>query len=203
MKKITILLLAFAIVSGNAKAQKKWRIGFTLSPVLSKSVYSDDYMANYPEASSKIGLGISSGVDFYRLYGNHLMFKTGIQYNLKRFQVHHPVSNEGYVDFYRNLSFMILPFAFQYNFKIKQHRLFANTGVNLSWLYKSVDKTDTETYTNQYISWYPETELFLGIGYMYKIKDKYTFFINPEYSPKIFTDDYSTFRLNFGVIFNY
>ncbi len=201
MKKITILLLAFVLISGNAMAQKKWKIGATFGPVMSKYVYSDDYKAIYSEADTKYGLGLSAGVDFYRLYGEHLMLKTGVHYNLKNYQIHHPVFNEGYVDIHKISSFITLPLGFQYNFEIKRQSFFVNTGVDLSWLYKSVDKTDTETFTNLYNSWYPVTELHFGLGYMYKFNEKYTFFVNPQYSPKVFADDYSTFKLNFGIIF--
>ena len=203
MKKITILLLAFAIVSGNAKAQKKWRIGFTLSPVLSKSVLTDNYLAIHPEASTKMGLGVSSGVDFYRLYGEHLMFTTGIYYNLKNFQLYQPLSNGEYFDIQNKSSLLTIPLGLRYNFKIKQQSFFVNTGGEISWLFKSKAKMDGETLPIYYGGFETVYELFFGLGYMYKFKDKYTFFVNPEYSPKIFTDDYHTFRLNFGVILNY
>lgn len=202
MKKITILLFAFALILGNAAAQKKWKIGATLGPTLSKYQYSDGQIATFPDAGSKYGLGLSTGVNFYRLFGKNFMFKTGIHYNLKNYQLHSPVVND-YVDIHRSSSFVTLPLGFQYNFKIKQQSFFVNTGMDLSWFYKSVDKTDTESYTNHYNSWNPVTELYFGIGYMYKFNEKYTFFVNPQYSPKIFTDDYSTFKLNFGVIFKY
>jgi len=106
MKKTTILLIAFAIISGNAEAQKKLKIGVTLGPLMSKYVYSDGQIATFPEAYSKYGLGVSTGVNFYRLFGKNLMFKTGIHYNLKNYHIHHPIYNEGYVDFHSKLSFV-------------------------------------------------------------------------------------------------
>jgi len=203
MKKITILLFAFVLISGNAMAQKKWKIGATLGPVMSKYVYPEGFSTTYPEADSKYGLGISAGINLYRLYGKNLMFKTGIQYNLKNYQIHHPLYNEGYVDFHNKSYFVSITLGFQYNFRIKKQSFFVNTSADISWLFKSVYKTNTETNTHYNNSWTPATELFFGFGYMYKLNEKYTFFVNPEYSPKIFADDYSTFKLSFGLIFKY
>lgn len=75
MKKITILLFAFAILSGNALAQKKWKVAFKFGPAITKDHYGDLYPQSL-QRKSQYALGLSTGFDFYRYYENNFFFKT-------------------------------------------------------------------------------------------------------------------------------
>jgi hypothetical protein len=197
-KKSIILVILLITFANFVNAQNKWKTGLTISPVMSKVSISSAF-----NVQTKYNIGATAGVDFYRLYGENFMFKTGLHFNLKNYDV----SGNDYLGNELNHNskeyFITLPLRLQYNFKIKEHQFFVNSGIDVSWRFKSVSKHDNKNYINNDISLKPTSELYFGIAYMYKVNDNFTFTVNPEYSPVIFKTDYSTFRLNFAVIFNY
>jgi hypothetical protein len=200
MKK-TVLIFLFIYLFVSGFAQSKWKVGLNLNSNVSKYLLDDRYKIQYPAVYTKYGLGLGGGLNFYRLYGKHLMFKTGLLLNLKHYTANlHVVDNQYDVSNIKNY-LLTLPLGFQYNFNIKQNHFFINTEFELSWLYKSVEKTDTEKIkkTNNY--WNPVNELYFGLGYQFKLGKKYSLYINPVYSPQIFSKDFSSFRLNLGIIF--
>jgi len=199
MKKVLLVLLSISFTL-TLSAQKKWKIGANISPLLSKYVYSDDEINKYPLTETSYGAGISTGIDVYRLYGIHFRIRAGLLLNLRSYNANYHIQDEMYVYTHRSIYSIILPLGLQYHFKIKQKNLFINTGFELSYAYTTRDKTNTAKYTNHY--WNASEEIYFGIGYKFKLGEKHSFFINPEYSPKIFENDYSTFRLNLGIIFN-
>ena len=197
-----IFVISLMIIINISNAQKKWEIGLTLSPGMSKYILNSEYSNTY---NSQYNIGAAVGVDFYRLYGENVMLKTGLYFNSKNYDVEVVNYLDNKFSYNRNEYLFTLPLRLQYNFKIKGHNFFVNSGADVSWLLKSVDndKTTHKKYTNYSNSYEPDFEVFLGIGYMHKINDNLRLTVNPEYSPVIFKQDYSTFRLNFSVIFNF
>jgi len=198
-RKFIILIILLSNFSSTTLFAQKWKIGATLSPVLSKYIYAEHIIEQYPELYSKYGLGISAGINFYRLYGKNFMIKTGLLINNKNFRLNVFLSDNNYIETKRSMYFIAFPLAFQYKFKIKKQTFFLNSGFELSFAFATIDKTDKERFTNHY--WNAAYEIYFGLGYQFKLDEKHTFYISPEYSPKIFDDDYSTFRLNLGLIF--
>ena len=202
MKRKIILVFLYFIVTFNTSAQNKWQIGANISPLFSKYLYSGAVINDNPLTETNSRLGFSTGIDAYRVFGTHIKFKTGLNFLLRNYKAYIKLSGSGD---YKNINSHIysvgLPLGLQYYFKIKKQQFFISTVYELSYMFKSVDKIDSRKYSRTYSTWNLDTELFFGAGYLFNFSDKYRFFIQPEYSPQIFNEDYQTFCINLGIIF--
>ncbi len=194
-------MFLYFIVTLNVSAQNKWQIGANISPLFSKYHYSDTEVENNPLTETNSRLGFSTGIDAYRVFGEHIKIKTGLSFIYRNYRANIISGMGDYENINKNIYSVGLPLGLQYYFKIKKHQFFFSTVYELSYMFKSVDKIDSQKYSRTYSTRNLDTELFFGAGYLFNFSDKYRFFIQPEYSPQIFYDDYNTFRINFGIIF--
>jgi hypothetical protein len=212
MKK-KLILMVLLLASIQSYGQKKWYSSFILGTNFSKARITEIYPLAMYYTQSDFGVGLSSGVDFYRVYSNNVFFKTGIRYMLK--------SNSGtiqyrfyqdsiiYQDFKANDSYINMPLMLGYLFNIKKQRFMLSTGIELNYLFYINSTYDTNHVKEFSSGNYNITPKFvISASYLYKFNERFSFYVSPEYSQSKMIDDYTDFgdyliewRLNLGIIF--
>jgi len=211
MKKVFFIFICSFFFFFNLVAQKKWNIAFKLGPTITK--YHWEHELN-PGNELKMGLGLSTGFDFYRFYTNNFFFKTGANYNLKTYKgksVWIEYNDTIKLEYKVKESYFTLPVMLGFYFKIKKQRFFVSAGYEFNfYFFKTLKSNRFPTVRRAVDNLLITPKYIVNISYLYKINEKYTLMFNPEYAWNLgvnndlnISDDLSSLRLNFSVIYKF